>query len=112
MYREEPGQIVDGICCWYDLLGYGTPFVNAKWDMWDEAARQSIDRINKVAHIKAIYNPMRAIPKRLEKAFRNWKNSFALCRLKTTMRCSPCVATYAASTNGWHLWMDCNMGHT
>lgn len=50
MYREEPGQIVDCICCWYDLLGYGTPFVNAKWDLRDEAARQSIDRINKVAH--------------------------------------------------------------
>ena len=60
-------------------------------------------------YIKPIFNPMRVIPKRFEKAFRNWKNFFVPCHWKTTMQCLPYVATCAASTNGWHSWTACNM---
>lgn len=50
MISEDSAQIIDCICCWYDLLGYGAPFVNAKWDLRNAVARQSIERITKVAH--------------------------------------------------------------
>lgn len=38
-------QIVDCICCWYDFLGFGSPFVDAGWDLTNKIADKSIDRI-------------------------------------------------------------------
>lgn len=38
-------QIIDCICCWYDLLGYGAPFMESTWDLHNEIAQQSIKRI-------------------------------------------------------------------
>ncbi len=37
--------IVDCICCWYDFLGFGSPFVDAGWDLTNKIADKSINRI-------------------------------------------------------------------
>ncbi len=41
----EEVKIVPCICCWYDLLGFGAPFMAAQWDLHKEAAASSIKRI-------------------------------------------------------------------
>lgn len=38
-------DVIDCACCWYDLLGFGTPFVNAGWNLHREEAGPSIKRI-------------------------------------------------------------------
>lgn len=38
-------EIIDCLCCWYDLLGYGTPFVKSGWDLHDERCRENFERI-------------------------------------------------------------------
>lgn len=38
-------EIVDCVCCWYDLLGFGAPFINAKWNLHNRKSEASIKRI-------------------------------------------------------------------
>lgn len=38
-------SIIECICCWCDLLGYGSPFVESKWDLNNEKCRQNFQRI-------------------------------------------------------------------
>lgn len=38
-------KTVDCICCWYDFLGFGQPFKDSNWDLTNEAAQISINRI-------------------------------------------------------------------
>lgn len=45
---DERVEIMDCVCSWYDLLGYGTPFVEAKWDLNDERCIINIDRIENI----------------------------------------------------------------
>lgn len=45
MYDVNKTQIIDCICCWYDLLGYGAPFADSQWDLHNEIAQKSIKRI-------------------------------------------------------------------
>lgn len=33
------------ICCWFDFLGFGKPFVDTKWDLSDERCRKNYDRM-------------------------------------------------------------------
>lgn len=41
----EPFEIVPCICCWYDLLGFGAPLIEAKWSLKSKIAQKSVDRI-------------------------------------------------------------------
>lgn len=41
-------EIINCICAWYDLLGYGKPFVESKWNMFDQKCIESIHRIKKL----------------------------------------------------------------
>lgn len=38
-------EIRDCLCCWYDLLGYGAPFVNSKWDLRNSLCKANYSRI-------------------------------------------------------------------
>lgn len=38
-------EIMDCVCCWYDLLGFGAPFINAKWNLHNKEAECSIKRV-------------------------------------------------------------------
>lgn len=42
---DEKIEIIDCICSWYDLLGYGAPFVEANWNLHDERCKINVDRI-------------------------------------------------------------------
>ena len=37
---DESIEIKDCLCSWYDLLGYGAPFVEANWDLRDEQCKK------------------------------------------------------------------------
>lgn len=41
-------KIIDCICCWYDLLGYGAPFIEAKWDLNDERCQKNAERLSSI----------------------------------------------------------------
>mgnify|MGYP001623665238 CR=1 FL=1 len=43
--NDEEIEIIDCICSWYDLLGYGTPFVEANWNLHDEQCKKNVDRM-------------------------------------------------------------------
>lgn len=36
------------ICCWYDLLGYGGPFIDSKWNLNDPRCKMNIQRIEAI----------------------------------------------------------------
>lgn len=38
------------ICCWYDLLGYGEPFINSKWNLHDPLCKINMHRIEALKH--------------------------------------------------------------
>lgn len=42
---EHEYKVIKCICCWYDLLGFGKPFIDAKWDLENPLATTSIQRI-------------------------------------------------------------------
>lgn len=44
----ENFEIKNCLCCWYDLLGYGAPFVNSKWDLHNSQCRDNFDRIEQL----------------------------------------------------------------
>ena len=41
-------EIKNCFCCWYDLLGYGNPFVDSHWNLNDERCRRNYERIKNV----------------------------------------------------------------
>lgn len=41
-------EIKNCLCCWYDLLGYGSPFVKSKWDLNNEACKSNFYRIEQL----------------------------------------------------------------
>ncbi|MBQ9552622.1 MAG: hypothetical protein IJU96_07640 [Clostridia bacterium] len=41
-------EIKNCFCCWYDLLGYGKPFVDSHWNLNDERCRRNYERIKNV----------------------------------------------------------------
>ena len=38
-------EVKQCLCCWYDLLGYGSPFVKSKWDLNNESCKSNFYRI-------------------------------------------------------------------
>lgn len=47
--NKEP-LIKQCICCWYDLLGYGKPFIDSKWNLYDPQCKINIQRIENIKH--------------------------------------------------------------
>ena len=41
-------EIKNCLCCWYDLLGYGAPFVNSKWDLHNGQCKENFERIEQL----------------------------------------------------------------
>ena len=41
-------EIKDCLCCWCDLLGYGTPFVESGWELRDQRCKKNYERIEKL----------------------------------------------------------------
>lgn len=41
-------RIKQCICCWYDLLGYGSPFIDSKWNLKDPRCKRNIRRMKNI----------------------------------------------------------------
>lgn len=41
-------EIKECICCWYDLLGFGLPFVESSWDLEDSRCEINVHRITEI----------------------------------------------------------------
>ena len=50
-YESCGEKIIPCLCSWFDLLGYGKPFVDSKWDLSDEKCHNNFRRIEQVSHI-------------------------------------------------------------
>ncbi|MDE6433760.1 MAG: hypothetical protein K2L07_05970 [Lachnospiraceae bacterium] len=50
-YESHGKKIIPCLCSWFDLLGYGTPFVDSKWDLSDEKCYNNFRRIEQVSHV-------------------------------------------------------------
>lgn len=49
--EDRDYEIKNCLCCWYDLLGYGAPFVNSKWDLNNIQCRDNFERIEKLRNL-------------------------------------------------------------
>lgn len=38
-------KIIDCVCCWYDLLGFGKPFIDSEWELNTAECKKNIERI-------------------------------------------------------------------
>lgn len=45
---ELPLEIIECICAWYDLLGFGQPLMDSKWNLNDERCKGQLERITKL----------------------------------------------------------------
>lgn len=45
---ERNGRLVQCICGWADLLGYGAPFSDSLWNLSDERCKKNIERLDSV----------------------------------------------------------------
>jgi hypothetical protein len=45
---ETNFEIIECICSWYDLLGFGKPLVDSKWNLNDERCWTQLERINSI----------------------------------------------------------------
>ena len=43
-------EIIDCICCWYDLLGFGAPFINSEWNLRDPICESNYTRLKTVGN--------------------------------------------------------------
>ena len=43
--NDNEFDIKNCICAWYDLLGYGQPFVENKWDLSNDSCKKQLERI-------------------------------------------------------------------
>lgn len=50
-YESCGEKIIPCLCSWFDLLGYGKPFVDSKWDLSDEKCYNNFRRIKQVSDI-------------------------------------------------------------
>lgn len=41
-------KLISTICCWYDLLGYGSPFVESSWDLRNPKCIDNFKRIDQI----------------------------------------------------------------
>ena len=41
-------NLIPTICCWYDLLGYGTPFIESSWDLRNPKCIENYKRIDQI----------------------------------------------------------------
>ena len=41
-------EIKECICCWYDLLGFGSPFVESSWDLENSRCEINVHRITEI----------------------------------------------------------------
>jgi len=44
-------EIKDCICCWYDLLGFGSPFIESGWDLKNSRCETNVHRIMEIKDI-------------------------------------------------------------
>lgn len=45
MDKEKDFEIIECICAWYDLLGFGQPLVDSNWNLNDERCKDQLNRI-------------------------------------------------------------------
>lgn len=50
-YKSHDKMIIPCLCSWLDLLGYGRPFVDSKWDLSNEKCYNNFRRIEQVSHV-------------------------------------------------------------
>lgn len=50
-YESNGKEVIPCLCSWFDLLGYGKPFVDSKWDLSDERCYNNFRRIEQVADV-------------------------------------------------------------
>lgn len=50
-YEAYEKIITPCLCSWFDLLGYGKPFVDSKWNLSDEKCYNNFRRIEQVSHV-------------------------------------------------------------
>ena len=50
-YESYGKSIIPCLCSWFDLLGYGKPFIDSKWNLSDEKCFNNFQRIQRVSHI-------------------------------------------------------------
>lgn len=50
-YKAHGKEIIPCLCSWFDLLGYGKPFVDSKWNLSDEKCYNNFQRIEQVSHV-------------------------------------------------------------
>jgi hypothetical protein len=43
--EDEGFKIIDCICAWYDLLGFGNPLIDSGWNLNDQRCEQQLQRI-------------------------------------------------------------------
>lgn len=50
-YESHGKEVIPCLCSWFDLLGYGKPFVDSKWNLSDEGCYNNFRRIEQVADV-------------------------------------------------------------
>lgn len=50
-YKAHGKEIIPCLCSWFDLLEYGKPFVDSKWNLSDEKCYNNFQRIEQVSHV-------------------------------------------------------------
>ena len=62
MFDNTEMELTKSICCWYDLLGYGSPFVEASWNLTAPKCKKNLERVMRMGSwrwgcISLIYGP-------------------------------------------------------
>lgn len=62
MLDSTEANLIKSICCWYDLLGYGSPFVEAEWNLTDPNCKKNLERVMQIGSwrwgcLSLIYGP-------------------------------------------------------
>lgn len=50
-YKSNGKIIIPCLCSWFDLLGYGKPFIDSKWDLSNKNCYINFKRIEQVSHV-------------------------------------------------------------
>ena len=49
IYGDDLYKIIDCISCWYDLLGFGSPFKQSNWDLNDPRCITNFERLKSIS---------------------------------------------------------------
>ena len=57
-YKAHGKEIIPCLCSWFDLLGYGKPFVDSKWNLSDEKCYNNFQRSRFLMSLQADGQPI------------------------------------------------------